>query len=301
MWIGFTLLAAFMQAWRNALQSKLSQDVSITGVTLARFIAAGPIAALYLAILYQTHSVPKLSFSNTFYLYIAQASLMQIIATALMVKLFTLKNYAVGAGLAKSEAIVAAVFGLMFFGVQLTALGWAGVAVGALAVMVLSGAFKLNSASRLSNESKGSYSWSTVLLGLACGSAFALTSLSVREASLQLQGPYMVRAAWVLLLVISSQTLILVSYLLLKQRQTLVKLWHNKRLTLAVSVTSCIGSIGWFSAMALESVPLVKTLGQIEVFFMLLIGRYWLKQPNTKSDVLGLLLIAIAALLVIWG
>ena len=51
-WIFLTIFAAFMQSWRNALQSKLSATVSVAGVTLARFIVASPIAALYLFALY---------------------------------------------------------------------------------------------------------------------------------------------------------------------------------------------------------------------------------------------------------
>ncbi len=39
----------------------------------------------------------------------------QILATALMVQLFKQKNYAVGVGLAKSEAILAAIIGVTFF------------------------------------------------------------------------------------------------------------------------------------------------------------------------------------------
>ena len=37
-----------------------------------------------------------------------------------MVKLFKLRNYAIGAGLAKSEAILAAVLGVLFFSESLT-------------------------------------------------------------------------------------------------------------------------------------------------------------------------------------
>ena len=65
-WIFFTFLAAFMQAWRNALQSKLSNDVSVAGVTLSLIIIAGPIAAVYLYGLYQPLKEKwdqKLSFS----------------------------------------------------------------------------------------------------------------------------------------------------------------------------------------------------------------------------------------------
>ncbi|MBF4364627.1 multidrug transporter, partial [Vibrio anguillarum] len=78
---------------------------------------------LYLITLY--HFIPaKLpTLSLTFIAFIIGASLMQIVATALMVKLFKLNNYAVGAGLAKSEALVAAILGMIFFGTHLTGLG----------------------------------------------------------------------------------------------------------------------------------------------------------------------------------
>lgn len=115
MWILLTLLAAFMQAWRNAFQSQLSKEVSVAGVTLARFIWAGPIAAVYLVGLYLWQNVGVPDFSGRFIGFILGASAMQILATGLMVKLFKLQNFAIGAGLAKSEAVVAAILGTVFF------------------------------------------------------------------------------------------------------------------------------------------------------------------------------------------
>lgn len=290
MWIMFTFLAAFMQAWRNAFQSKLSKDVSVAGVTLARFIWAGPIAAVYLFSLHQYSPTAIPTFTASFWGFVIGASSMQILATGLMVKLFKMQNYAIGAGLAKSEALVAAILGVIFFGTQLSILGWIGVVIGGLAVMLLS-----------SKQGFKQLSLKTVLLGLACGSAFALTSLWVREASLTLQGPFMHRAAWVLLWVIGLQTIVLIGYLLAKDKSTLAALWQRPKLTLAISVSSCIGSIGWFSAMSLQAVPYVKTLGQVEVFFTLIIATFWLKQKVKINDVAGLLLIAIAAILVMWS
>ena len=102
------------QAWRNALQSKLSNDVSVAGVTLSRFIIAGPIAGVYLYGLYQYQDTAMPTFNNAFWGFIVGASVMQILATGLMVKLFKMNNYAVGAGLAKSEALVAAILGVLF-------------------------------------------------------------------------------------------------------------------------------------------------------------------------------------------
>ncbi|MEM0515630.1 DMT family transporter [Pseudoalteromonas sp. YIC-827] len=288
-WIFFTFLAAFSQSWRNALQSKLSQHTASLAVTLARFILAGPIAALYLAGLYQFEPAPALKPSGVFIFYVIGAAVMQIIATALMVRLFKMNNYAVGAGLAKSEALVAAILGMLFFGSALSLLGWLGVILGAVAVILLSG------------PSIRGLNFKTVALGLACGTSFALTSLWVREASLSSGLVFPHSAAWVLLLVISLQTILLLIYLGIKDRVALLSLWRHKGLTLWISLTSCIGSIGWFSAMSLQHVAYVKTLGQVEIFFTLAISYLWLKQPVKRRDSLGLFLIALAAIAVMWG
>jgi drug/metabolite transporter (DMT)-like permease len=293
-WISFTLIAAFMQAWRNAFQSQLSLDVKVAGVTLARFIWAGPIAAAYLSGLYWWQPVDaELTlepFNRDFLTFVIGASLMQILATSLMVQLFKMRDFAIGAGLAKSEAIVAAIFGVLFFGTHLSLLGWLGVTIGAIAVFMMS-----------TSQGIRNLSLATLLIGLCCGSAFALTSLWVREASLCLDLPFPHRAAWVLLWVIGIQTLLLTVYLLFKDRSTLLALWRRPRLTMLISVTSCIGSIGWFSAMSLQAVPYVKTLGQIEVFFTILIAMLFLKQRVRVKDMLSLALIAIAAVLVMWS
>lgn len=289
MWIYFTLMAAFSQSWRNAFQSKLSQDVDVVGVTLARFLWAGPLAALYLGCLYyfQPASLPTISPLLIFF--VVGAACMQILATALMVKLFKLNNFAVGAGLAKSEALVAAILGTIFFGTSLSLFGWGGVLIGTVAILLMS-----------SRQGIKGLSLQTLMLGLACGTSFALTSLWVREASLTLDLPTTHRAAWVLLMVIVLQTLMLVSYLAVKRPATLRKLREHGKLTFMISLTSCIGSIGWFSAMAYQSVPYVKTLGQVEIFFTMLVSVLWLKQPVKIKDGLGLVLIAIAAIMVMW-
>ncbi|ART79497.1 DMT family transporter [Oceanisphaera avium] len=292
LWIPFTLFAAFMQAWRNALQKQLSQDLGATSVTLARFILAGPLAALYLGALYLWSPLEPLPhFSWRFSIYIVGAAACQIVATALMVRLFQLRNYAVGVGLAKSEAIWAAVLGTLFFGSLLTPLGWLGVIIGGVAVALLSGLRNIH----------GAMSPNTLLLGIASGLTFALTSLWVREASLLLELSFPFSAAWVLALVVSLQTLVLVAWLGLKEPASLVGLARRPTLTALISLCSCLGSIGWFSAMSLESVALVKTLGQVEVLFTLLISSYYFKAKLARQDHWGLVLIVLAALCVMWA
>lgn len=289
-WILFTLLAVTMQTFRNALQSKLSSSVNTSGVTLARFLFAPPMVAIYLVILYQVKPTHIPDFHSGFISIVMIAAVMQIIATSLMVVLFKQKNFAVGAGLAKSEALVAGVLGTLFFGSTLSLLGWAGIFVGALAVFVLSGLGK-----------PGQLSLKTVLIGLACGTSFALTSLFVREAAHSLDVAFPYSAAWVLLWVLCIQTLMLGVYIGIKEPQTFSQLKQNGWMTLATSFTSCIGSIGWFSAMALQHVAYVKTLGQTEVLLTILISAWWLKNPVKKNELYGLILIAIAAVMVMWS
>ncbi len=291
-WILFTLMAAFMQAWRNAFQKQLSTTVDVYGVTLARFIFGFPFAILYISSLYYFKPIAShVEFTHLFWLYIVIAGISQIAATALMVQLFKQKNYAIGVGLAKSEAIFAAMIATVFLSDHLTGFGWFGVVLGGIAVFLLS-----------KGKSSDAMSLSTLAIGIGSGLCFAITSLLVREASLELQSlPFIYRAAWVLLSIIGFQCMSMLLYLMLFSRKTLVAMWHRKGLTLKVSTCSFLASLGWFTAMSMQSVAIVKTLGQIEILFSLLISAYFFKEKLAKAEHVGLALVVIAAILVIWA
>lgn len=288
LWIPFTLAAAFTQALRNAQQKQLSREVNAVGVTLARFIWALPLAASYLALLYAITPTDIPQFSNRFIFDVSAAAISQILATALMVLLFQRRSYTAGVGLAKSEALLAAMLGSMFFGALLGPIGWLGIAVGAAAVWLLKGRSK-----------PGSLDLTTLLVGLGSGLCFALTTLWVRDACHQLDLPFLHTAAWVLVWTISIQVAVLVGWLLLRDRPTLLKVWQRPALVFRISLSSSIASLCWFTAVNLEEVALVKTLGQIEVFFTLLLSQHWLKERVSSRERLGLLLIVTSAVLVI--
>ncbi|RZG44683.1 DMT family transporter [Acinetobacter wuhouensis] len=291
-WILFTLMAAFMQAWRNAFQKQLSQSVDVYGVTLARFIFGFPFAILYISLLYHFQPIQtQVKFTTYFWIYIVIAGLSQIAATALMVQLFKQKNYAIGVGLAKSEAIFAAIIATTLLSDHLTAYGWFGVGLGGLAVFLLS-----------KGKNKEPISLSTLAIGMGSGLCFAITSLLVREASLELTNlPYIHRASWVLLSIIGFQCIGMLAYLILFSPKTLIAMWNKIGLTFKVSVCSFLASLGWFTAMSMQSVAIVKTLGQIEILFSLLISMYFFKEKLAKTEHLGLVLVVIAAILVIWA
>lgn len=289
-WIAFTLMAGFMQSWRNALQKKVRETNTTSAATLSRFLYASPLALLYLVLLYQHQNAPIPDFSSHFVRLILQIAIAQIMATIFMVMLFHKHNYVIGAGLAKSEAMLTALLGVLWFSVNLSILAWLGVILGTLAVWIMSSIEKIKS-----------ISLSTLALGLSCGLCFALTSLWIREASLLLETQSIISAAWVLLLVILSQTLILGLWMLIKEPNAFKQLITRPALPMAVSICSMLGSLGWFSAMSLEIVPKVKTLGMIEVGFTILISVFWLKETVKKQDYIALVIIGVASVLIIWG
>ncbi|WP_184118791.1 DMT family transporter [Acinetobacter johnsonii] len=291
-WILFTLMAAFMQAWRNAFQKQLSTTVDVYGVTLARFIFALPLALLYISCLYHFQPVTdSIHFNLRFAIYVLIAALSQIAATALMVQLFKQKNYAIGVGLAKSEAVLAAIIAVVFLSDHLSLLGWFGVAVGGFAVFLMS-----------KGRDFSDFSVQTLCIGIGSGLCFAITSLLVREASLELTNlPFIHRAAWVLLMVIGTQCFLLLMYLGIFRRATLWAMWQRIGLTFRVSLCSFLASLGWFSAMSMQSVPIVKTLGQIEIIFSMLISAYFFKEKLARTEHLGIVLVVVAAFLVIWA
>lgn len=291
-WIFFTVMAAFMQAWRNAFQKQLSLTVDVYGVTLARFIFGLPFAIVYIFILYlQQPLSTHVEFTSRYWLYVIIAGMSQIAATALMVRLFKQKNYAIGVGLAKSEAILAAMIAVAVLHEKLTVLGWFGVMLGGIAVFLLS-----------NGKQKEAISLQTLTIGIGSGLCFAITSLLVREASLELTNlPYLHRAAWVLLSIIGFQCLSMLLFLIVFSRKTLFAMWQKIGLTFKVSVCSFLASLGWFTAMSMQSVAIVKTLGQIEILFSLLISVYFFKEKLAKTEHIGLFLVVIAAILVIWA
>lgn len=285
-------MAAFMQAWRNAFQKQLSTTVDVYGVTLARFIFALPLALLYISCLYHFQPVTdSVHFNLRFAIYVLIAALSQIAATALMVQLFKQKNYAIGVGLAKSEAVLAAIIAVVFLSDHLSLLGWFGVVVGGFAVFLMS-----------KGREFSDFSIQTLCVGIGSGLCFAITSLLVREASLELTNlPFIHRAAWVLLMVIGTQCFLLLMYLGIFRRATLWAMWQRIGLTFRVSLCSFLASLGWFSAMSMQSVPIVKTLGQVEIIFSMLISAYFFKEKLARAEHLGIVLVVIAAFLVIWA
>ncbi|MEO0830776.1 MAG: EamA/RhaT family transporter, partial [Pseudomonadota bacterium] len=123
LWIPLTIAAAFFQNLRFMLQKRLKDTgLSAAGSTFARFAYSLPLVALCLAVYAPSvGGLPPLSM--TFWIYVALAAVSQVLATVLVVALFSLRHFAVGITLKKSEVMQTALVGLLVLGERVSPLG----------------------------------------------------------------------------------------------------------------------------------------------------------------------------------
>ena len=113
-----------MQSIRTAGQKYLSETVSPLGATLVRYLFAAPFALLYGIWLLSGRGSTLPEPNCTFLLAGIAASILQIFATVLLVRLFTLRNFAVGSCYIRTEVLATALLGLLLFGELVAGLGW---------------------------------------------------------------------------------------------------------------------------------------------------------------------------------
>lgn len=290
-------MAVVMQAVRTAAQKDLSRALSPMATTLTRYMYGIPFVALYLFVILQLNNDWANSFSlsllsNTRFIISASiAGVVQIVATAFMVKMFTLKNFAIATSFAKTEAIQVALFASIFFHDHLNVYGWISVLIGVIGVLFISG---------LKVGKPQSISAATIFYGTLSGALFAWTSLSLREASLALELPLVYSAALTLMYMVVIQTIMCGVYIAIKERAQWQKLMALKKRGLFVGATSALGSVGWFTAMSLQNPALVKTLGQVEFFITLGITHFYFKERIKWQEMVGIMCIFASILLILY-
>lgn len=289
-WILFTMLAVVMQSVRTAGQKKIAQSLSAEATTLVRFLYGLPFAWLYVLAVGYFSQIDIPSLNSKFALLVSGAAVAQIFATLFLVKALSIKNFAVGSALAKTEALIAALLGVWFFSEQLTLIVYVSVFVGVIGALVASN-WQLNVRDLFENKS--------IHYGMAAGLGFALTSLWVREASLSLNAPILVSAAITLAVVISLQSVICFTWTAISDPKQFQLIANKSSACFFIGITSIVGSIGWFSAMSLQSVAVVKTLGQIEFILIFVISHFYFSERVNAKEAFGIDLIAISILMLL--
>jgi len=140
------------------------------------------------------------------------------------------------------------------------------------------------------------------LCGLGAGFLFALTSVFIKRATLSIETPDKVLAALTTLVaVLALQTLMQGAYVMIRERDQLVRIFTSWRISGQVGLLAAMGSACWFTGFATAPVALVRAVGQVEVIFTLGFGHYYLREPLARSEVIGLLTVGAGVVLALAG
>ncbi len=283
-WIIVTLLAATFQTVRFMLQKQLSTTtLSAAGATFSRFVYSAPpilfLLAVYLWASRQTLPTP----APAFWGYGLAGGAAQIAATICVVLLFKQRNFAVGITFKKTEVILTVLVGWVVLGEGVSALGFLAIALGVAGLLLLSGGAQAKGLRLrdLGNKATG--------LGLASGFLFAISAITYRGATFNVasEDP-LVRAGVTLAAVVCMQTLIMVVWLHLREREEMRRVWDARRTAVWIGLTSMGGSFCWFVAFAVQNAAYVKALGQVELILSIAATTLFFKEKISGRECLGM-------------
>jgi drug/metabolite transporter (DMT)-like permease len=284
-WIPITIAAAFLQNLRSALQKRLKAVLSTWGATAARFVYAAPLAIVLLAVLLTATGEAAPALNPTFILSGMAGGLAQIIATGLLLHLFSYKNFTVATAFTKTEPVQTALFGIVLLGDRLSLLVALAILVSLVGVILIS--IPADAAARRSFLDR------KALLGILSGGLFGLSAVAYRGASLSLtDGSVFLRATMTLAFVTSFQAITILAYLRLRERGEAGRLMRHWRSAGWVGLVGMLGSLAWFTAFTLQNAAHVRALGQIEVLFMIGASILFFKERVTAREIVGVLLVS---------
>jgi drug/metabolite transporter (DMT)-like permease len=294
LWIPIVIAAAFLQNLRSLLQKRLTGRLSTGGATFSRFVFAFPLALAYaLLVSSVTGWLPGVP-SLTFLAFLVSGAVAQIGATYLLLASFAHGPFAIGTAYSKTEALQAAVFAAIVLGELLSLWGLVAVLIGIAGVALMAFKRREDGLRALNLADKA------VLFGVGAGAAFAMASVSYRGASLSLgDSSAFVRAGWTLAAATLVQTLIMGIWLRWREPGQVTKtlgLWRESGL---VALAGVAGSIGWFTALTLQTAALVKALAQVELIFSTLTSWLYFKEPVSAREVAGVALIGLSIILIV--
>ena len=297
-WLPATLVAGAVQAWRTAVQRRVSPSLSINAAGLVRYLYGIPFALLLLGGYRLVFPTALPAIGPLFLPFCLAGGLAQIIATNLLIMAFKHRNFVVGTAYSKTEAVQGAVLSFLLLGERLHPLAWAGIGCGVMGVMLLStGGKRMGPGDFLRALTQPA-----AITGIASGFFFALTAIGIRRATQSVGGDDRILAALlVLVATVLMQTLLQGAWLMGREPGEMRRVLANWRVSGQVGLLSALGSACWFTGFATAPVALVRIVGQIEVAFTMAFGHFYLKERMRGSEVAGLMLVVGGVALALMG
>ena len=291
LWAVFTVIAAFAQTVRNAMQRELTVSLGTVGATHVRFLFGFPFVLVFLAGVMLVSGTPLPRPDLIFWPWAIVGAGAQVAATALMLAAMGERSFVITIAYIKTEPIQVAVFGLVFLGDLLTWPMMTAIVVATAGVVIMStkpggmvGGIK------------------PTLIGLASGGMFALSAIGFRGAILKLGLPnYVMAATFTLAVGIVMQAVLLSLYLWLRSPGVLFAIVRAWKPSLSAGLAGAVASQFWFLAFALATAASVRTLALIEVVFAQLIARFAFGQRTSAREALGMVLVVAGVALLLWA
>ena len=292
LWAIFTLIAAAAQTARNAMQRELTATLGTVGATHVRFLFGFPFALIFLFGLLAVTGVSLPATPLVFWPWVLAGAMSQIAATALMLSAMGERSFVVAYAYIKTEPVQVALFGLIFLGDSITPLSAVAIVIATAGVIVMS--LKPGAGSAGTTRS--------TLIGLGGGTMFALSAIGYRGAILALQIPDFVLAATFTVSVgLVIQAALLSLYLALSDPQVLRNIMRAWKPSLFAGFMGAFASEFWFLAFAIATAASVRTLALVEVLFAQGVTYFVFKQPTTKREALGIVLVVVGVALLVWA
>ncbi len=300
-WLPATVAAGALQAWRTAVQKRVSHSMSVNAAGLVRYLYGLPFALMLVLVLragLRLGRRPRRS-ATSFLLFCAAGGLAQIVATNLLLLAFGYRNFVVGTAYSKTEAVQGAILSFLLLGERLSPLSWAGIGCGVIGVMVLStGGKRMGPMDFLRALGQPA-----ALCGIASGFFFALTAIAIRRATRgggyarsdpgcadRARGDRLPAGADAGRLSDAARAPV-----------SSAPSSPEWRVAEQVGPLSSLGSACWFTGFATAPVALVRIVGQVEVAFTFAFSRFYLGERMMRSEALGLILVVTGVVLALAG
>lgn len=292
LWVIICIGAAFVQNLRFALQKHLKGRLSTLGATYARFVWAAPLAVAFVMLLtwFNGSELPGMTAQSMGFAVLGGTA--QIVATALLVAVFGVRNFAVGVAFSKTETVQTALIAAVVLGEAVAPGAMLAIVISMIGVVLISSQGKALFGPGFFNRS--------VLLGLGSGAFFGISGVSYRASSLALEsGHFLERAAMTLAVVTVMQSVAMTLWLRWREPGEIGRVLANARLTALVGLASMLGSLGWFTAFTLVNAAYVRAVGQIELVFTFAASILFFREIPSRRELVGVFLISFGIVLIV--
>jgi len=297
-WVFVTIIAAVAQTFRSAIQKRMKPVIGDSGASYIRFSYAVPFAWIWV-LGYQSFAGLEMPVPDAgFWFWVVLASLMQVLFTVLLIRLFSHRSFAAGTAFSKTEVLQAAIYEALLLGVVASVLTGTAIVLGAVAVVMLS----LAKADFREKGIMATLFSKQTLIGLASGSFLGLSTVFFKAAVLELDGGnWLLNAGYTGAIAVVVQTIGMGGWLFFSSRQELVASFRHWKQSFGAGFFGAVATAAWFTAFTLHAVAPVRAVGQVELLITIGISIFYFKETVNKVEMLAIFMLAVSIIMVLLG